>query len=105
MVGDPLQAVWVCWLVAAVPHEGGELRHRHRPARQVVAGQVHFVLRQFIVVCLPVTPLVAAHLERTGGNFDEAEQRFGGQMPMLGIEARIAQGGEVVAGQGPFGGG
>jgi len=55
--------------------------------------------------CLPVTLLVAAHHERTGGNFDESEQGFGGQMPMLRIEARIAQRGKVVAGQGAFGGG
>lgn len=42
MIRDTLQAIWVCWLVAARPHEGGKLRHRDRPAGQIVAGQINW---------------------------------------------------------------
>ena len=67
MVGDPLQAIGVCWLVSVGPHEGGELRHRHRPTGQVVLRQGN-----------PVPVQVIAHLEITGRDFDETEQRLGG---------------------------
>jgi hypothetical protein len=58
-------------------------------------------LRQFIVVCLSIMPLVATHLEGASGNFDEAEQRLVGQIPTRGIETRIAAGGQHAASRRP----